>query len=86
MDDTAKLLTEVRDLLQRHLELATSEAQRAARTDEERKAMNEQALAAQRAGMRFYRRVVLLSAPVLLLLLVVLGVAIGAIWTWASQR
>lgn len=83
MDDTAKLLTEIRDLLQRQLELSGLERERRKQVDEEHKAMNEQAMATQRAGMRFYRRVVLLSAPVLILLLLCLGLLV---WPWLSPR
>ena len=83
MDDTAKLLAEIRDLMQRHLELATLERERARRSDDERKAMNEEAMATQRAGMRFYRRVVLLSAPLVILLLLCLGVMI---WPWLTRQ
>ena len=83
MDDTARLLTEIRDLLQRQLELSGLERERAKQRDEDLKAMNEQAMATQVVGMRFYRRVVLLSTPVLILLLLCLGLVV---WSGLSRE
>lgn len=72
MDDNARLLEQIRDLLQRNLELATLERTRATRADEERIAAIAESLAVARAHGRFYKRVVTVSAVVIVALVIFL--------------
>jgi hypothetical protein len=78
MDDvTTRLLTEIRDLLQRQLELASLERTRAAKVDAERAAMNEETMRMQRTCARIQKRGTVVAAIVvgsLLVYLVVLSV------------
>jgi len=67
-----RLLEEIRDLMQRNLEIATLEHERAKRSDEERTAVVNASLNLQRAHGRFYRRVVAASAIILAALVIYL--------------
>lgn len=72
MDDNTKLLEQIRDVMQRHLELATLECERAKRADEERMAAVNESLTIARAHGRFYKRVVAVGAIIIAALVIYL--------------
>jgi uncharacterized membrane protein YdfJ with MMPL/SSD domain len=72
MDDPTRLLTEIRDLLQRHLELSGLERERAKRADDERKAAMDESLRLYRRSTRFVRRWLVFGAVAIAVLLYLL--------------